>query len=106
MSKMIQDGGRCMKGGLLATDEIPERGITVITIVEHSYIVTAIEQCSGPAESDRPIIPVKIAIIEGLRTTADPRLQHDVAVRDARAGLFSDGSVDRPSGLLATFFPI
>jgi hypothetical protein len=75
-----------MDDNVIDVEEIPEKGITVTSVVIDGLIETSIQR--SDALLDRP----DIAILHKPISAGDPRMQHDLAVRDVYAGKYGDFS--------------
>jgi hypothetical protein len=77
---------------LIETDEIPEKGITVTTVVVDGVTETAVQQSAVILGAEGETEKAGIALIQNPHAAGDHRLQHDLAIRDVYAGEFGDFS--------------
>jgi hypothetical protein len=75
-------------------DEIPQKGLTVTTVVTDGMMETTVHQSGADLKAEGKLDPSDIATIHRPRSAGDPHMQHDLAVRDAHAGVYGDFSED------------
>jgi len=81
-----------MEDTVLEVEEIPEKGITVTTVVADGLIETAVQHTDRPGGTDGRSDAAELAIIQRPLDAGNPLLQHDLIVRDVHAGTYGDFS--------------
>ena len=81
-----------MEDTVLEVEEIPEKGITVTTVVADGLIETAVQQTDLPGVTEEQRAGAELAIIQRPLDAGNPLLQHDLIVRDVHAGTYGDFS--------------
>jgi hypothetical protein len=85
-------GGQVMEENIIEVDEILEKGIRVTTVVVDGIIETTIQQSGSVVGDKKQTDPTDIVLIQNPSSAGDPRMQHDLAVRDVHAGEYGDFS--------------
>ncbi len=81
-----------MADNVIEVEEIPEKGITVTTVVTEGIMQTAVHQSGATLEADGQLEPSDIATIHRPTSAGNPLMQHDLVVRDVHAGVYGDFS--------------
>jgi formylmethanofuran:tetrahydromethanopterin formyltransferase len=81
-----------MQDNIIDVDEIPEKGITVTTVVIDGLTETTIRRSAAAPGVEEEFDQTGIALIQNPHAAGDPRLQHDLAIRDVYAGKYGDFS--------------
>jgi len=81
-----------MEDNVLEVEEIPEKGITVTTVIADGLIETAVQSTDVPGVTEGQTDSPELAIIQRPLDAGNPLLQHDLIVRDVHAGTYGDFS--------------
>ena len=81
-----------MEDKVLEVEEIPEKGLTVTTVVAEGLIETAVQHIDPLAPGTGATNAPEVAIIQRPLSAGNPLLQHDLIVRDVHAGVYDNFS--------------
>jgi len=81
-----------MEDTVREVEEIPEKGITVTTVVADGLIETAVRPTNHAGSASGQVGAPELAIVQRPLSAGNPLLQHDLIVRDVYAGSYGDVS--------------